>query len=86
MLLPGSDVKTFDVADFSLANDDFKHTRSSDTTIKIASLSQSTEGTAKLTFTRYFNLDPEKENRPFYEVLVLLYKGYVVGNVRITNY
>ncbi len=83
-LFPGADIKTFKASDFSLSYDDFALTPYKDPSIKISSLSQLTGGSAKLTFTRYF--DPAKENRPFLGVLKLLYKGYVVGDVNFTNF
>lgn len=83
-LFPGADIRTFKVSDFSLAYDDYALTAYTDPSIKITSLSQSTGGSAKLTFTRYFDIS--RENRPSQGVLVLLYKGYVVGKVTFTNF
>lgn len=84
VLIPGSEIKTFNVSDFSLVLDDGRKTPYTDTAIKITSLSQSTGGNAKLTFTRYF--DPENENLPYNKGLILVYKGNTVGNVKFTNY
>jgi len=86
VLIPGSEIKTFDIADFSLVLDDNQDTPVEDTYVKITNLSQTTGGDAKLTFTRYFELDPEKENRPFYEWYLLKYKGNLIGRVNSSNF
>jgi hypothetical protein len=86
VLIPGSEIKTFDIANFSLVLDDNQDTPVEDTYVKITNLSQTTGGNAKLTFTRYFELDPEKENRPFYEWYLLKYKGNLIGRVNSSNF
>jgi hypothetical protein len=86
VLIPGSEIKTFDIANFSLVLDDNQDTPVEDTYVKITNLSQTTGGDAKLTFTRYFDLDPEKENRPFYEWYLLKYKGNLIGRVNSSNF
>ena len=84
VLIPGSEIKTFNVSDFSLVLDDGRKTPYTDTVIKITSLSQSTGGNAKLTFTRYF--DPKSESNIYNKELILVYKGDIVGKVKFTNY
>jgi hypothetical protein len=84
VLIPGSEIKTFNLSDFSLVLDDGPKTPYSETAIKLTSLSQTTGGDAKLTFTRYF--DPKRENLPYNQELILVYKGNIVGKVKFTNY
>jgi len=84
VLIPGSEIKTFNVSGFTLVQDDGHKTPYTDTAIKITSLSQSTGGNAKLTFTRYF--DPNTENKIYNKELILVYKGDIVGKVKFTNY
>ena len=83
-LVAGTTVNTFDVANFTLVKDDGMDTPYTEKYIKIVSLSQTTPGAAKLTFARYFN--PDKEQYPYLNQLILYYKGYKVGKIDITNY
>ena len=84
VLIPGTEIKTFHVSDFLLVLDDGHKTPYTGTAIKITSLSQSTGGNAKLTFTRYF--DPISEYNIYNKELLLVYKGEIVGKVQFTNY
>lgn len=82
-LLQGTTSGTFDVKDFSLVEDDGLMTPFDSKTAKIISLSQSTPGAAKLTLARYYGqIDESKE----YDAKpILLYKGYPLGLIEITN-
>lgn len=83
-LVAGTTVDTFDVANFTLVMDDGIGTPYTEKDIKIVSLSQTTPGAAKLTFARYF--DPDTEQYPYSNQLVLYYKGYKVGKIVVSNY
>lgn len=83
-LVAGTTVDTFDAANFTLVKDDGIGTPYTEKDIKIVSLSQTTPGAAKLTFARYF--DPDTEQDPYSNQLILYYKGYKVGKIVVTNY
>lgn len=83
-LIAGSTTSTFDAKDFSIVYDDGRLTPFPNTVVKIIGLSQSTPGNAKLTLARYF--DPNNEDKTQDYKPILLYKGYRVGLIEITNF
>ena len=84
ILIAGTNIKTFNAADFTLVLDDGTKTLYPKNDIRIVGLSQTSSGNAKLTFARDFI--PETEKDPYSKQLNLYYKGYKVGKISFTNW
>jgi hypothetical protein len=82
-LIAGSSVNTFDVKDFSIVYDDGRSTPYPQDMVKIQSISQTTAGEAKMTIANFF--DPSDLEREYHAKPILLYKGYKVGIIEVTN-
>jgi hypothetical protein len=84
VLVAGDNVKTFNLADFSLVLNDGTTNKYPHNDIRIAGLSQTTAGNAKLTIAR--DLIPTVNLNRYYNELNLYYKGYKVGKITFNNW